>query len=342
MTQTYFITGGAGFIGSNFVAHLLEKNQNVVIFDNLSRNGSKMNLSWLREQYGQDAFRLIEGDVRDSDALDKAMEKMDVVAHFAGQVAVTTSVMNPKEDFEVNALGTLNVLEAVRKSKNHPIVLYTSTNKVYGGMENVRVIERENDYAYLDFPQGISENQLLDFHSPYGCSKGTGDQYVRDYHRIYGIPTIVFRQSAIYGPHQFGIEDQGWVSWFIIAVLTGKPITIYGNGKQVRDLLYIEDLVRAYSAAIDHPEVSAGKIYNIGGGPENCISIWKDFGPILESLCGHPIEVAYGDWRPGDQAIYISDIRKIKQELGWTPTISAKEGITRLYSWASANRNLFG
>ncbi|MHC1770208.1 MAG: GDP-mannose 4,6-dehydratase [Flexilinea sp.] len=342
MTKKYLVTGGAGFIGSNFTADLLEKNQNVVIYDNLSRGGSRSNLVWLREKFGKDAFQLIQGDVRDSDTLDKAMTDIDMVGHFAAQVAVTTSVTNPREDFEINALGTFNLLEAARKTGRQPVILYTSTNKVYGGMDDIRIAERENDYTYIDFPYGISEDQPLDFHSPYGCSKGTGDQYVRDYHRIYEIPTIVFRQSAIYGPRQFGVEDQGWVSWFIIAVLTKKPITIYGNGKQVRDLLYIEDLVRAYHAAIDQPDISAGKIYNIGGGIKNVISVWKEFGPVLESLNGEKIKVGYGDWRPGDQVIYVSDIRKAERELGWTPRISARDGIERLYRWAEENRNLFG
>lgn len=341
MTKKYFITGGAGFIGSNFVADLLRKNQEVTIFDNLSRSGSRHNIAWLRSQFGADSFRLIQGDVRDADALEKAVGNADVVAHFAAQVAVTTSVTNPREDFEINAAGTFNVLEAVRKSGRRPVVLYTSTNKVYGGMENVRVIEREKDYIYEDFPMGITESQPLDFHSPYGCSKGTGDQYVRDYSRIYDIPTVVFRQSAIYGPRQFGMEDQGWVSWFIIAVLLKKPITIYGNGKQVRDLLFIDDLVRAYHAAIDEPEKNAGQIFNIGGGPNNVVSVWKEFGPILEELCGKKIPVSYSNWRPGDQVIYVSDIRKAERLLNWRPEISVKEGITRLYHWAEENRNLF-
>ncbi len=341
MSKKYLVTGGAGFIGTNFTADLLEKNRTVAIFDNLSRAGSRANLAWLREKYGSDAFQLITADIRDADALEKAAKDADVICHFAGQVAVTTSVVNPREDFDINATGTFNVLEAARKSGRNPFVLYTSTNKVYGGMEAVRVLERELDYAYADFPQGISESQPLDFHSPYGCSKGTGDQYTRDYSRIYQLPTVVLRQSAIYGPRQFGVEDQGWVSWFIIAVLTGKPITIYGNGKQVRDLLYIDDLVRAYHAAIDQPEVSAGKIYNIGGGVSNVISIWKEFGPILETLSGREIPVGYGDWRPGDQVIYVSDIRKAQRELNWTPQVSVQQGIERLYRWAEANRGLF-
>ena len=342
MTKNYVVTGGAGFIGSNFCYDLLSKGENVTIYDNLSRNGSKHNLEWLRETFGKDSFRLIQNDVRDADALEKTVVNADVIAHFAAQVAVTTSVDNPREDFEINALGTFNVLEAIRKSGRQPVMLYTSTNKVYGGMESVRVKERDFDYIYMDYPEGISEDQPLDFHSPYGCSKGTGDQYVRDYARIYDIPTIVFRQSAIYGPRQFGVEDQGWVSWFIIAVLTGKPITIYGNGKQVRDLLFIEDLVKAYNMAIENIDNTAGQVFNIGGGSHNVISIWRDFGPILEKLNGKSIPVSYGDWRPGDQVIYISDIRKAFSTFGWTPKVSVDEGIHRLYHWAEENRALFG
>lgn len=341
MNKRYFVTGGAGFIGSNFVADLLQKNQEVTIYDNLSRGGSRHNITWLRSKFGADSFHLIQGDVRDAETLEKSVGNADVIAHFAAQVAVTTSVTNPREDFEINAQGTFNVLEAARKTGRHPILLYTSTNKVYGGMENLRVTEREKDYIYEDFPLGIPESQPLDFHSPYGCSKGTGDQYMRDYARIYDLPTIVFRQSAIYGPRQFGVEDQGWVSWFIIAVLLKKQITIYGNGKQVRDLLYIDDLVAAYHAAIEASEKTGGQIFNIGGGPSNVISVWTEFGPILESLTGSVIPVNYSDWRPGDQVIYVSDIRKAENSFGWKPLISVNEGITRLFNWAQENRTLF-
>ncbi len=341
MSKSFFVTGGAGFIGSNFVSDLLKKGQTVTVFDNLSRAGAASNVEWLRSLYGKNSFRLVVGDVRDRDKVEKELGKPDVVAHFAGQVAVTTSVIDPREDFEINALGTFNVLEAVRKAGHQPTVLYTSTNKVYGEMEDVRVEEGETRYRYLDFPNGIPESQPLDFHSPYGCSKGTGDQYMRDYARIYGIPTVVFRQSAIYGTRQFGIEDQGWVSWFIIAVLMKKNLTIYGDGKQVRDLLFIDDLVRAYHAAIEQPEKSGGQIFNIGGGADRVISVWKEFGPILTELAGHPIDVKYSDWRPGDQVIYVSDISKAKNVLGWSPKVSVREGIETLWRWAEANQDLF-
>jgi len=341
MTKQYLITGGAGFIGCNYVHRLLERGESVTVYDNLSRRGAESNVDWLRQQHGADSFRLTVADLRDYDALAGAAQDADVVVHLAGQTAVTTSVTDPRSDFEDNALGTFNALEAARHASTNPIFLYSSTNKVYGGMEEVAVIEQETRYAYRDFPLGISEAQPLDFHSPYGCSKGAGDQYVRDYVRIYGLPTVVFRQSCIYGTRQMGVEDQGWVAWFIIAALTGQPITIYGNGKQVRDVLFVDDLLNAYDAAIANIKIAAGQVYNVGGGPAHTMSIWAEFGPILERIIGHPIPVSDDDWRPGDQPIYISDIRKAGRELGWRPTVSVEEGIQRLYDWVVANRKLF-
>jgi CDP-paratose 2-epimerase len=341
MARNFLVTGGAGFIGSNYVARLVRRGENVTIFDNMSRAGSKLNLAWLRQEFGNDGFKLIVGDVRDADAIQDAACKIDVIVHLAAQVAVTTSVTDPREDFEINALGTFNVLEAARTCGTNPAFLYTSTNKVYGGMEDVRVAEEELHYRYVDYPLGISEAQPLDFHSPYGCSKGCGDQYVRDYQRIYGIPSVIFRQSCIYGLHQFGMEDQGWIAWFIIAVLTGKPITIYGDGKQVRDVLFIDDVMNAYDLALANIDRAAGHVYNVGGGPDKTISIWKEFAPMLEKLAGHSIPTGQGDWRPGDQRIYVSDIRKAKQELGWEPLITPEEGIRRLFEWAENNRQLF-
>lgn len=208
-------------------------------------------------------------------------------------------------------------------------------------MDEIEVVENEQNYRYKELPFGISEKFPLDFHSPYGCSKGCGDQYVRDYHRIYGLPTVVLRQSCIYGPRQFGVEDQGWLAWFIIAVLTGKRISIYGNGKQVRDVLYIDDLLDAYDACVDHIEVSAGKVYNLGGGPDQMISVWKEFSPILEEMLGKNIQVEWGDWRPGDQKIYVSDIRKAEKELNWKPKISVRNGLQQLFNWAKDNLELF-
>ncbi|MBA4385012.1 MAG: CDP-paratose 2-epimerase, partial [Anaerolinea sp.] len=231
--------------------------------------------------------------------------------------------------------------EAARLSGNKPGFLFSSTNKVYGGMENVRVVEKETCYDYADLPEGASEEQLLDFHSPYGCSKGSGDQYVRDYARIYELPTVVFRQSCIYGIRQFGVEDQGWVAWFVIAALTGKPIFIYGDGKQVRDILFVEDLCDAYDAAFQRLPQIGGQIFNIGGGRKNTISIWMEFKPILEKLLGKTIETTNGDWRPGDQPVFISDIRKANKLLNWNPKVGAEEGISRLFTWVKENKDLF-
>ena len=210
----------------------------------------------------------------------------DVIVHLAGQVAVTTSVTDPRQDFESNALGTFNALEAARLSGANPIFLYASTNKVYGGMEDVPIVEDATRWRYANLPYGCPETQPLDFHSPYGCSKGTGDQYVRDYARIYGLRSVVFRQSCIYGPRQFGVEDQGWLAWMTIAAVTGRQITIYGDGKQVRDVLHVEDLLNAYDLAVEKIDTAAGQIYNLGGGTSNVLAVWTEFGPMLEKLLG--------------------------------------------------------
>jgi CDP-paratose 2-epimerase len=341
MSKNYFITGGAGFIGSNYVHRLLVRGENVTIYDNLSRGGASRNMAWLEEKFGENSSRLIVGDVADGAHLAEAAEDADVIVHLAGQVAVTTSVTNPREDFEANALGTFNALEAARASKRDPIFIYASTNKVYGGMEDVALAEEPTRWRYADLEFGCPETQPLDFHSPYGCSKGTGDQYVRDYERIYGLRSVVFRQSCIYGPRQFGIEDQGWVAWFVIAAVTGRPITIYGDGKQVRDILHVDDLLNAYDTAIAKIDVAAGKVYNLGGGPGNVMSVWAEFRPILERLLGKKIESARGDWRPGDQKVFYADVRKAERELGWKPKIGVEQGVERLFEWVQENNGLF-
>jgi CDP-paratose 2-epimerase len=340
MEKKYLVTGGAGFIGSNYVNRLLERGESVAVYDNLSRAGAPKNLSWLREQYGPQSFELVVGDVQDVERINVAAQDADVIIHLASQVAVTSSVSNPRPDFESNALGTFNVLEAARASGRQPVVLYASTNKVYGGMEHLQVAEAGSRYEYVNLPDGVPESMPLDFHSPYGCSKGAGDQYVRDYARIYGLPTVVFRQSCIYGPRQFGIEDQGWVAWFIIAVLAGRSITIYGDGKQVRDLLYVDDLLDVYDAVLEKIDIAAGQVYNIGGGPRNTISVWKEFQPLLERSFEKAIPVKAGGWRPGDQRIYISDIRKARAELGWVPGVGVEQGVRRLIEWAEQNREI--
>lgn len=339
--MNYFITGGAGFIGSNYVARVLHRGERVTVFDNLSRNGASLNLAWLRETFGNSAFRLVVGDIKDASLLTNSAKDADIIIHLAGQVAVTTSVNHPREDFEDNALGTFNLLEAARLSERQPVVIYASTNKVYGGMEDVRVAEKETRYSYEDLLMGVPETFPLDFHSPYGCSKGAGDQYTRDYHRIYGLKTVVCRQSCIYGPRQFGIEDQGWLAWFVIAALTGKPISIYGDGKQMRDVLHVEDMLDAYDEVLRNIDKAAGQVFNIGGGPQNTLSIWREFGPLLERLLGRKFPVSWLEWRPGDQRVYVSDIRKAKQDLGWEPKIDIETGIQRLYNWVEEHIHFF-
>ncbi len=335
------ITGGAGFIGANLAHRLIGRGDNVTIFDNLSRRGTDSNLGWLYDEHGPDSFNFVRADLEDYPALLQAAKGAEIVYHLAGQVAVTTSVTDPRSDFMANALGTFNALEAARHAGNDAAFLFASTNKVYGGMEEVGVAEDETRYRYAALPNGVPETQPLDFHSPYGCSKGAGDQYVRDYARIYGLRTVVMRQSCIYGYRQFGVEDQGWVAWFIIAAVLGRPITIYGDGKQVRDVLFIEDLLDAYDAAVAHINLAAGQVYNIGGGAENVMAVWTEFGPLLERLMGRPITVSYDDWRPGDQHVYVSDIRRAVRELGWRPRVSVEEGVRRLYAWVVENKHLF-
>jgi CDP-paratose 2-epimerase len=341
MTKHYLVTGGAGFIGANYVHRLLTRGEKVTIYDNLSRGGAPRNLEWLKAGFGEKAFDVVVGDVRDAVRITEAASGADVIAHLAGQVAVTTSVTDPRDDFESNALGTFNVLEAARASGRKPIVLYASTNKVYGGMEEVALFEEPTRWRYKDLLGGCPETQPLDFHSPYGCSKGTGDQYVRDYARIYDLPTVVFRQSCIYGPRQFGIEDQGWVAWFIIAAVMGRPLTIYGDGKQVRDILHVNDLIHAYDLAVEKIDIARGQVYNLGGGPANVMSIWAEFGPKLEAMLGKKLNPARGDWRPGDQRVFYADVSKAKRELGWEPKIGVDEGVAMLFEWVKANQHLF-
>jgi CDP-paratose 2-epimerase len=336
------ITGGAGFIGCNLADRLLARGERVTLYDSFVRPGTERNLAWLQGRHRDGRLEVTRGDVRDAAALERATAGADRVFHLAGQVAVTTSVIDPRGDFEANALGTLNALEAARLCGGDPVFVYASTNKVYGGLEHLRIAEDETRYRFADRPGGVSEEQPLDFHSPYGCSKGCGDQYTRDYARIYGLRTVVFRQSCIYGYRQMGMEDQGWLAWFAIAALRGDRITLYGDGKQVRDVLFVEDLLDAYDAAVERIDRAAGEVYNIGGGPGSSLSVWREFGPLLERLLGREIPVARADWRPGDQRIYVSDIAKAKRDLGWEPRVGVEEGIGRLVDWVRDNRELFG
>jgi CDP-paratose 2-epimerase len=334
------ITGGAGFIGSNAASRYLGQGHHVVVVDDLSRPGVERNLAWLG---GQGKLTFSKVDIRDARKTQQVFDEhrdAGFVLHLAGQVAVTTSVVDPRTDFEINALGTLNVLEGVRLAEMRSPFLYSSTNKVYGGMEDVRVVEADGRYRYEGLPLGVSEERALDFHSPYGCSKGAADQYVRDYHRIYGLPTVVFRQSCIYGYRQFGAEDQGWVAWFMIALQLGRPITVYGDGKQVRDILFIDDLLDAYDAAVERIDVSAGQIYNVGGGPTNVLSL-RDLLAFLSGRRGSPVHHGTAGWRPGDQRVFVSDVGRAARDLAWSPRTSAGEGLARLYDWVAANKGLF-
>lgn len=340
MSKHVLVIGGAGFIGSNVADAFLRSGSRVTIYDNFSRPGGDANARWLKSVHRR-RVRVLRGDIRRrGPALRRLMDEVDLVIHNAGQVAVTTSVADPRSDFETNAAGTFEVLEALRASRRRPPMIFSSTNKVYGNLPGVRTRRLGRRYAFAGAPHGISEAQPLDFHSPYGCSKGAADQYVRDYARIYGLPTVVFRKSCIYGPRQFGVEDQGWVAWFTIAALHGRPITIYGDGKQVRDVLYVDDLVRAYRAAFRRIRNAAGEVYNIGGGPRNTLSL-LELLEMLERLMGRPVPVRYDDWRPGDQVIYVSDIRKARRELGWSPAVGPEAGVRRLHRWIAANRRLF-
>ncbi len=335
------ITGGAGFIGSNASSRYLKRGHQVVVVDSLARDGVGENLEWLRSHGAALEFRQV--DIRDGDGINRVFRDhrdADQVLHLAAQVAVTTSVKEPREDFEINALGTFNVLEAMRQSNMRAPIIYSSTNKVYGEMTSVGVTERNGRYDYQALPTGVSEEHNLDFHSPYGCSKGSADQYVIDYHRIYGLNSIVFRQSCIYGYRQFGAEDQGWVAWFMIATQLGRPITIYGDGKQVRDILFIDDLLNAYDAAFAAPEKAAGRAFNVGGGVNNVVSL-RELLAFIEKRSGGKIRAGSADWRPGDQKVFISDIRRANAELGWSPKISVPQGLALLYDWIEKNRELF-
>jgi CDP-paratose 2-epimerase len=321
------------------VRRLLDQKKDVVIVDDLSRRGTSENLAWLQTL---GPVKFAKQDVRDASGVAELMaahRDADVVLHLAGQVAVTTSVTDPRTDFEINALGTFNVLEGVRRGGGKPVVLYASTNKVYGNMEQEGVELRNGKYAYKHLTGGVSETAPLDFHSPYGCSKGTADQYVRDYARIYEMRSVVFRQSCIYGPRQFGIEDQGWVAWFTIAAVLGRPITIFGDGRQVRDVLFADDLADCYLRAVEQIDHTQGGIYNVGGGPDNQLSL-LELLDLLSARTGRTITPAFADWRPGDQKVFVSDIAKAKRDFGWFPKVSATSGVDRLADWVLQEKAL--
>ena len=331
------ITGGLGFIGINAALTLGSKHE-IFIIDNFSRKGTTENYNNLQNKA---KFTFWNKDIRNYFELEDIFKrnKFDVVIHLAGQVAVTSSFKNPREDFEINCLGTFNILDCIRKFSPDSVLLYSSTNKVYGDFKS-KIKENDTRYSYADGSLGIDETQQLDFYSPYGCSKGAADQYVRDYHRMYGLKTVVLRQSCIYGPNQFGIEDQGWVSWFSIASLFDKKITIYGNGKQVRDVLHVNDLIQLYIDIINNINICNGEIYNVGGGSENTLSLLE----LLYSLrikLNKNIQYNFSEWRPGDQKIYVSDIKKIKNDINWEPKFNVDTGLNIMLDWIIKNKEIF-
>jgi CDP-paratose 2-epimerase len=332
----YLITGGAGFIGSHLAERLLEHGNSVVILDNFYRNGSRTTALWLKSLF-TNRLEIIEADVsRDMNVINDCVSKCDAVFHFAAQVAVTGSVIDPRLDFETNILGTFNVLEAIRAKSSATPLFFSSTNKVYGSLSAETMEETDYRYVWPMRRNGISESQSLDLYSPYGCSKGSADQYVLDYARIYGLATVVFRQSCIYGPRQFGIEDQGWLAWFAIAGSRGIPITLYGSGKQVRDVLFVSDLLDLFELALAKIDRIRGNVYNVGGGSQNTLSLLESI-PIIEKALSKRIRVEHGEIRPGDQYIYVSDISRVKMDLGWLPTVGISEGIRIMTEWISRN-----
>ncbi len=333
------ITGGAGFIGTNVADRLLRSGRSVILFDNLSRPGTEQNLRWLRETHGS-RVHVEVADVRDPFALRRAVQSAAEVYHFAAQVAVTTSLTGPIYDFEVNLRGTLNLLEALRALDIPPPLIFTSTNKVYGALQDVGLVFNGSRYE-PENPDlrstGVGEWRPLDFHSPYGCSKGAADQYVLDYARIYGLPAVVFRMSCIYGQHQHGNEDQGWVAHFLISAIEGSPITLYGDGMQVRDVLNVDDLVNAFLLAQEKMTALSGQAFNIGGGPENTISL-LELLEIITELQGRKPAIRFDSWRPGDQRYYVSDTAKFRAATGWSPRVNVSEGVRRLYGWLLESR----
>ncbi len=328
------ITGGAGFIGANLADRLAREGHDVLVFDNLSRPGVERNLHWLCGRHGS-RIRAIRGDVRDAGAVERAVRQARQIYHLAAQVAVTSSLDDPRFDCDVNILGTINVLEAARRSPRPPSVLFTSTNKVYGNLCDVPLRATGTRYEPSDPAlrrSGIAESRALDFHSPYGCSKGAADQYVLDYARCFGLSAAVFRMSCIYGRRQMGTEDQGWVAHFILRMLAGQPITIYGDGLQVRDILFADDLVEALLAAQRRMPALSGRAFNIGGGPD-CTTSLVELLRLLERLEGKPPAVNWDDWRTGDQRYYVSDTSRFRRATGWSPAFDVQRGVRELYGW---------
>jgi CDP-paratose 2-epimerase len=337
--RSVLIFGGAGFIGSNWARRLLETTEaKIHIYDNLARPGSRYNLEWLQKLAGRSGrLQITIGDVRDQAKVQRTVKHATEIYNFAAQVAVTTSIADPRLDFEVNVGGTLNILDAARLSGNHPSVLFTSTNKVYGGFSNGLARVERKRYVAQESTAGTSESQPLDFHSPYGCSKGAADQYVHDYARIYGLRTVVFRMSCIAGPRQFGNEDQGWVAHFLHSAMLKTPLVIYGSGLQVRDVLHVEDLLNAFETVQQCPAVTHGQIYNIGGGPGNTTSLLELVDTIAE-LTGVRLRYELDSGRSGDQLVYVTDHAKFTRDTGWTPQAGIPEILESLEAWFKLNR----
>ncbi len=335
------ISGGSGFVGTNLAHRLLMRGCKVLLLDNLSRPGVERNLRWLQSTHG-DAVRIETADLRDPSAWRHLVGEVSAVFHLAAQVAVTTSLERPRFDFDVNLTGTLNLLEALRELDEPPPLVFTSTNKVYGDLGGLELIEEATRYVPIDpltEASGVSERTPLDFHSPYGVSKGSADQYVLDYARSYGLRTAVFRMSCIYGPHQFGTEDQGWVAHFLIRALENRPITLYGDGKQVRDILFVEDLVDAFLLALENVDSLSGQAFNIGGGPENTTSL-LELLDLIAHLQGEKPLYKLEPWRLGDQRYYVSDTGKFRKATGWSPRTGVREGVRKLYEWLLESRGL--
>ncbi len=339
--QPVLVIGGAGFIGANLADRLLRDGETVVVFDNLSRPGVETNLAWLRARHGGD-IRYVAGDIRDAGAVAALVGNASAVFHLAAQVAVTSSFVDPLEDFTINAQGTLNVLEAVRRHAPHVPVIFSSTNKVYGGLEDVAVALAGQQYLPVSTElraHGIGEDRPLHFCTPYGCSKGAADQYVLDYARSFGLRTATLRMSCIYGPRQFGTEDQGWVAHFLIRALRGEPITIYGDGRQTRDILYVEDAVAAYCGMRDNIDAFAGESFNLGGGPENAVSLRMVLDEIT-LLIGRDVPVSHTEWRTGDQRYFVADTRRIADAIAWRAQTGWREGLRNLAEWVQTELDL--
>jgi CDP-paratose 2-epimerase len=328
------IVGGAGFIGTNVARRFLDAGESVLIYDSLARRGGERNLEWLKETYGE-RVRVQIGDVRDSLAVRRALADARLVFHFAAQVAVTTSLVDPVHDFDVNLRGTLTLLEELRRSGRPIPLLYTSTNKVYGDLAALPLRELPTRYEPADpwtAASGIDERWPLELASPYGCSKGGAEQYVLEYTRSFGLKAVVARMSCIYGPHQLGTEDQGWVAHFLRCAVHGRPITVYGDGKQVRDILYVEDLVEAFVLLLERIDEISGQAFNLGGGPGNALSL-LELIELMGAIRGAPIPVSHDLWRTSDQRYYVSNTRKVEKATGWQPRVSAADGVARLYDW---------